>query len=209
MIGMIKKDLYMIRNNYKALGVALVIYLFYSITFNMDMSFFLPFMGLMICISTINYDEYNNWHTYAASLPQGRINIIKSKYITTLIVVALLTIVSLISSTIIGNIRGSFDFIDTLSTMFGMLLAIIVIMSVLYPVLFKYGYEKGRLAMMLIGVSIMGLFVLFTKVVKINVSANFINFLDTYFIPLALLVTILFLTISYILAKKFYSKREF
>ena len=82
MIGMIKKDLYMIRNNYKALGVALVIYLFYSITFNMDMSFFLPFMGLMICISTINYDEYNNWHTYAASLPQGRINIIKSKYIT-------------------------------------------------------------------------------------------------------------------------------
>ena len=81
MLGMIKKDIFMIRNNLKPLIFAIFIYLFYTFMFEADMSFILPFMTLMICISTFGYDEYNNWYSFAAALPQGKINTVKSKYI--------------------------------------------------------------------------------------------------------------------------------
>ena len=92
MIGLIKKDLLMIKNNYKNIIIVLAIYIFYSFQFEMNMYFLLPLMGLMICISTINYDDFNNWHTYAVSLPQGKSGVIKSKYITTISVILLLSI---------------------------------------------------------------------------------------------------------------------
>ena len=96
MLGMIKKDLFMIKNNSKTLIVSLIIYVLYTIMFEMDMSFLLPFMTLMISLSTFTYDDYNNWHLFATSLPQGRTNVIKSKYITTIALIVITTIISIL-----------------------------------------------------------------------------------------------------------------
>ena len=97
----------MLKNNMKSTLIAIAIYIFYSIMFEIDMSFFLPFLGLMLCMSTISYDEFNNWHAYVSTLPQGKINVIKSKYIITIGVTTILTIVGVIISMIMGNIIRS------------------------------------------------------------------------------------------------------
>lgn len=209
MIGMLKKDLFMIKNNYKSLLFALVILVFYSVAFDMDMSFFLPFMGLMMCISTFSYDDYNNWHVYASSLSQGKVNVVKSKYIITLATATILTLAGTLISCIISNTKGRLNIDESLGSMMGGLAGIIIFMSVVFPILFKYGAEKGRIAMLTIVLSIVGLVLLFTKVVKIEVPKNFIVFLDTYFVIVFVIASIVFIGISYLISKKLYLKREF
>ena len=209
MIGMIKKDLFMIKNNYKSLVIAMAIFIFYSIMFEMDMSFFLPFMGLMVCISTLNYDEYNNWYAYATTLPQGKINVVNSKYLTTIGVTSILTIVSILFSFIIGNVRGTFNIDESLSTIMGELLAIIFMMSILFPILFKYGSEKGRMAMIMIGMIIFGIVFLVKDVFHIEISSDIIIFLDKYFLIIFIVVSIILISVSYYISKKIYLHREF
>jgi len=209
MLGIIKKDLFMIKNNSKAIIASLIIYILYTTMFEMDMSFLLPFMTLMIALSTFTYDDFNNWHLFATSLPEGRKNIIKSKYITTITLICITTIISLAVNMIVAKYKGIFNIEEILSSIMGELLAIIFIMSILFPVLFKYGAEKGRIAMLTLGIGIMGLVILVTKVANINIPQNFIAFIDSYFLLLFTTISIILISVSYIFSKKIYMKREF
>lgn len=207
MIGMIKKDLYMIKNNYKSILIALAIYIFYAIEFDMDMSFFLPFMGLMTCISTLNYDDFYNFHAYATSFPQGKTGAVKSKYITTIIVTVLLTLISILLNLVLSNIN--LNLTNSPDTILGILCAMLFMMSILYPILFKYGAEKGRIAMVAIAFAIFAVVILFRKVINIKISNSLISFLDKYYLPIFAIGIIIIITISYLISKKIYLKREF
>lgn len=207
MIGMIKKDLLMLKNNMKSTLIAIAIYIFYSIMFEIDMSFFLPFLGLMLCMSTISYDEFNNWHAYVSTLPQGKINVIKSKYIITIGITTILTIVGVIISMIMGNMTNNYE--EYVSIIMGELLAIIFAISVLYPILFKYGAEKGRLAMIVVGLTLFGIFTLLTKVIKIKIPKEVITLLDSYLPIISIIVAIILISCSYLISKKIYLKKEF
>ena len=195
MIGLIKKDL--------------LIYIFYSFQFEMNMYFLLPLMGLMICISTINYDDFNNWHTYAVSLPQGKSGVIKSKYITTISVILLLSIFSLLIDIIIGNFKGDLLIEESFGVCIGALFAMIFMMSILFPILFKYGAEKGRIAMISIGLGIFGLVMLVSKVIQLEIPKNLIIIFDLYSPIIIIVSSILMIAVSYIVSKKIYLKKEF
>ena len=208
MNGMIKKDLFMIKNNYRSIIVTFIIYIFYTIMFKMDMSFLLPFMSLMICISTFNYDDFNNWHSFATSLPQGKINVVRSKYIISTCLIIISTAISVLLSYVINNIRNiGFD-IST-SVLCGEILAIVFIMSLLFPIIFKYGSEKGRIAMVIAGLSIAGIVTLITKVLKIKISPSILNFITSNIYVLFIGISILMIGISYFLSKKIYLNKEF
>ena len=209
MKGMMIKDFFMIKNNYKSLIIALVIYVFYSFMFDMNMAFFLPFMGLMICISTLNYDEYNNWHTYASSLPQGRVNVVKSKYYISIAVVAILFIFSILLSVLFSMMRPNVEYDMSISYFMGEVVAIIFMMSVLFPILFKYGSEKGRLAMIIIGLSVYGIVLAVTKLIPTKPPVELLQFLDKYSIPIFGVLSIVLLIGSYAISKKVYLKKEF
>jgi len=208
MNGMIKKDLFMIKNNYRSIIVTFIIYIFYTIMFKMDMSFLLPFMGLMICISTFNYDDFNNWHSFATSLPQGKINVVRSKYITAICLTIISTAISVLLSYVINNIRN-IGFDVSTSVLCGEILAIVFIMSLLFPIIFKYGSEKGRIAMMIAGLSIAGIVTLITKVLKIKISPSILNFITSNIYVLFIGICILMIGISYFLSKKIYLNKEF
>ena len=68
MLGLIKKDLFMMKSNIKTLLIILVVYGVMAYQEQMDLSFILPFMSVMIMISTFSYDAYNNWDAYVLSL---------------------------------------------------------------------------------------------------------------------------------------------
>lgn len=209
MLGMIKKDLFMIRNNLKSLLLAIIIYFFYTMMFDMDMSFILPFMIMMICISTFSYDDYNNWHSFASSLPKGKINIVKSKYITTISLTIIATIISIICTFIISNFKTTINFSDAISSIGGYLFAIFILVSILFPFLFKYGAEKGRIVMFILGMGIVAVFILLKKVLNISIPANIITFFDSYGLIIFLVLSVIFISVSYLISKKIYLKKEF
>lgn len=207
MKGMIKKELLMVKNNYKTILLSLLIFIFYSALFEMDMPFFLPFMGLMVCISTMNYDEYNNWHAYATTFPKGRINVVKSKYLSTIVITLALTIVSIILSFIIGSDGGSLDVEDSLSTIIGELFIIIFFISLLFPLLFKFDLEKGRIAMIILVLGIFG--ILYFEKVIYDIPTYITNFFDSYFPIVFVILSLILLPISYCISKIIYLHREF
>ena len=209
MKGMIKKDFLMIANNKKALLVALLLYVVYTFMFDVDMSFFLPIMGMITCISTISYDDYNNWHTYASSLPQGRENVVRSKYIVAIIMILATAVFSLICTYFIKMIKPDIITGNNFEIIFGAIMGVAIIMSIMYPITINFGAGKGRLAIIITGLGFYGLFMLATEVLHIKITPNTLEFLDTYFPYIASVVTIVIISISYLISKKLYLKKEF
>ena len=206
MIGMIKKDMLMVKNNAKSMLVTIMLYVFYTLMFDMDMSFLLPFMALMISISTFQYDDYNGWHAFVSTLPFGRVNVVKSKYVTTLVLIIVTTIIGILFHFLISNqvIIGEY-----FSRLAGEIVAMIFMMSVLFPILFKYGAEKGRLAMMVIGISIVGIVLLVTKFIQIDIPISFFKFFNSYYAVIFIVISIIMIILSYHISKKIYLNREF
>ena len=210
MMGLIKKDLLMFKNSYKSLIITFVMYIAYSFMFDMNMTFLFPFMIVMICLSTFSYDDFNNWDSYAITLPKGRINVVKSKYIVTIVLLIIATILGFTISLITENIKNNpINIKETLSEIFGLLLALAFMISILYPIIFKFGSEKGKIAMITVGISIAGIVLLFTKYIKIDISLDIIQNIEKFLPIICLALSTLMITISYNIAKKIYSKREF
>lgn len=209
MLGMIKKDLCMVKNNKYLFIMAFVICIIYSFMFDMDMSFFLPFMGVISVVSTFSYDDYNNWHAYAATLPQGKLNVVKSKYVVTILLTIVLTLTSLLLGFVIGMIKNNYNFDESISSVMGEIVAILSMAAILYPVTFKYGAEKGRIVLIIIGLGLGIVGILFSRVIKFNLPVELVLFMTKYHVLLFITAIVLILTISYVISKKAYLKREF
>ena len=110
MLSLIKKDLLLMKNNLKLIGIMLVIFLFMILQGSYDLSFLPAMISIMLFISTFSYNEYNKWDAYAITLPNGRKNIVKSKYIATLILVGIFIIITLVLNIIIGYINKNIAF---------------------------------------------------------------------------------------------------
>lgn len=209
MKGLIKKDFLLIKSNVKLIVLMLFVFSIMTIQGQFDISFIVPFIMVMIFMSTFSYDEYNKWDAYAITIPNGRKNIVKSKYIASLILIVVSIIISLLLNYIIGLVNNNLDLDKFISTLSGTTFATILILSIMYPFIFKFGIEKGRIGMFVITFVIVGIVGLFSKYVKIDFPNDLITIFNNYwfiFLPIVLLVMLL---VSYNVSKKIYIKKEF
>ena len=140
MIGLIKKDLAMIKGNFKFLAIFIILYFILGLMGKMDTSFILPFMSVIIMISTFSYDNYNIWDAYVITLPNGRKNSVKSKYVTTILLVLILTIVTVLLSFIITYCRYHIlDYEEILSLTTGSIFGTLLVLSFMYPIIYNLG----------------------------------------------------------------------
>ena len=96
MLGLIKKDFLIIKNNLKLIIVMLMVFFIMALGGQFNISFIPTFIIVMLFISTFSYDEYNNWDAYAITLPGGRKSIVKSKYITSLFLTLLSAVITVL-----------------------------------------------------------------------------------------------------------------
>jgi len=209
MYGLIKKDLMMIKQNFKILMLVFLVFLGMSIMNESDMTFILPFMAVMVSISTFSYDNYNKWDAYAVTLPNGRKNVVRAKYISTLIFVFLSFIISMLSLFVMNKCGINIDLGLSISELIGCLIGILFIMIVMFPIMYKFGVEKGRIALFIISFGITGLAVLLSQNIQINIPSNVIDFFKNYYKVLIPIITCLFLFLSYKFSERFYAKKEF
>ena len=207
MTGMIKRELLMLKGNYKMFIIAFGLYVSYTFLFDMNMSFLLPFMGLMVCISLFTYDDFNNWHSYATTLPNGKKNVVKARYFISIFLILIMSLICILFSFILSSFKTNFSF--DFSGFLGCVFSIIVMMSILYPFLFKFGAEKGRIIMMCFGFIVFGIFILLSKVFSIQIPVNLLLFFDKYLLLIVISLSVIFIGVSYIVSKKIYFKREF
>lgn len=207
MKGLIIKDFLMIKNNIKLI---LFIFIFFIISLNESTDFtFLPsMMSLMFFLSTFSYDEYNKWDMYAITLPNGRKNVVKSKYISAIILLLISLLITFIFSIFILNTKNNINYEELTSNMIGGFFGIVITLSIIYPLIFKYGIEKGRIFMFIGVFLIVSIIDILFKFIDINISNSFLNILDKYFLLIITIISIIILSISYKISNKIYLKKE-
>ena len=210
MIGFIKKDLAMIKSNFKLLGFLVIIYIVMILLGYMDISFILPFMSVMIIISTFSYDNYNKWDAYSISLPNGRKNNVKSKYITTILMLLLVSIIIVILSFIISYINTQTinyeqTLISTLGTIFGTLL----VLTFMYPIIYKFGVEKARILIFIIVFGLAIIIGLISKYIDLSNILKSLLFLENYLVIILIITSIIMVYISYKISEKIFMNKKF
>ena len=86
------------------------------------------------------------------------------------------------------------------------MIAISVIVSIMYPLIFKFGVEKGRI-ILFVGIFLISL--LGSFLINSNVLLTFLRDIDKYLVILLPVITISFLLVSYFISLKVYLKKEF
>lgn len=141
MKGIIIKDIINLRSQYKAYIIILALWFAMGIIGG-DNTFFGGIMIMfvvMLPISTMSYDEKNNWNKFALAMPVSRRDIVLAKY---LFMGCCLVIIAAIS--FIGNFIISRDVSDSLLFTFYAFPAGLLINAVLLPMMYKFGVEKGK-----------------------------------------------------------------
>ena len=210
MLGLIKKDFLLIKANLKQMLVIFAIYLILIFQGTMDITFVVPLIGIMLFISTFSYDDFNNWNPYAVTLPDGRKNVVKAKYIASIILTVILSVVALTLGVGVTYIKSnSINLDETISALMGTILSSVIIISLLYPIVFKFGATNGRIILFAVVFGIAGIGTLIAQFVDMTSIINMINRLDSYSLIAIPIISAILLGISYLISNRIYQHKEF
>ena len=210
MLGLIKKDFLLIKANLKSMIIIFVIYIMLAFQGTFDVTFIIPLIGIMLFISTFSYDDFNNWNSYAVTLPDGRKNVVRAKYIASIILTIILAAVALVIGIGISYTKtNSINLNEIISSLMGTMLSSVIIISLLYPIVFKFGATNGRIILFAVVFGIAGIGALIAQFVDTTPIINMINRLDSYSLIAIPIISAILLGISYLISNKIYQNKEF
>ena len=210
MLGLIKKDLLLIKANLKSMIIIFVIYIMLAFQGTFDATFIIPLIGIILFLSTFSYDDFNNWNSYAVTLPNGRKNVVRAKYIASTILMIILAVVAFSIGIGISYIKtNSINLDEIISSLMGTMLSIVIINSLLYPIVFKFGATNGRIILFAVVFGIAGIGTLIAQFIDMAPIINIINKLDNYLLIVIPIIYIILLGISYLISSKIYQNKEF
>ena len=210
MLGLIKKDFLLIKANLKSMAIIFIVYLILAFQGTFDVTFIVPLIGIMLFISTFSYDDFNNWNSYAVTLPNGRKNVVRAKYIASIILTVILGVIALAIGVGISYTKtNSINLDEIISSLMGTMLSSVIIITLLYPIVFKFGATNGRIILFAVVFGIAGIGALIAQFVDMTFIINMINRLDSYALVAIPIISVILLGISYLISNKIYQSKEF
>lgn len=211
MKGLILKDLYMSAKYFKSFVFIVVVFLGVSFFGNNNLMFiaYPCLLTSIMPITLIAYDEHCKWDIFSQTLPYKKAQIVSSKYIVGLIfstTAYILSVAVLMLKMFTSQNINSSEFIFYTIVM---LIISLFCPTLLFPFVFKFGTEKGRIVFFAICGALAALFAIFAKNFYEVSSDSFLS--DNALFPLliALAVVIVLYIGSWILSIKLYAKKEF
>lgn len=203
MTGLILKDLLNLKKQAKVYLILVIFYFVYGAVFESSSMFssMMTMIAVMIPLTAMSYDERSKWDRYALTMPISRKVIVASRYLLGMIFIAAAFVLSVLVNMVFSKMYS----IESILISLASLSAGITVMSVIFPLLFKYGVEKGRILMML---------VLFTPIAilmmvsKLGVSMPDEETIKT-FIFLSPIIALMLLLVSIYISLSIYRKKEF
>lgn len=210
MLGLIKKDFLLIKANLKSMLIIFIVYFMLAFQGTFEVAFVIPVIGIMIFISTFSYDDFNNWNSYAVTLPAGRKNVVIAKYIGSVILMMLLVTVTFLTEIIVCYTKNSvLDLNEIVSSMMITLLSSVLIISLLYPMVCKFGVTNARVILFVAVFVIVGIGTLVMKYADMTSFADIVSIIDKYSIIIIPVISVILLGISYLISYKIYQNKEF
>lgn len=171
MKGLFIKDLRLIKNQRNFLITLALMFLVLIVT-GVDASFFMgyvPFLLLIVTMSTITYDEQDNSMGFLMALPVSRQTYVLEKYLLSASFgvggFAVTFVIFLITEKAEGSSMTPGDY---LLVFMGFLVFVILFLSLMIPIQLKFGSEKGRMVLFAIFFGIIGLVYLVNKVLTVD-----------------------------------------
>jgi hypothetical protein len=109
-----------------------------SIAFSLGV---LSMISVTLMLTLFSVDEQSNWDKYALTAGVSRKDLVMSKYVFAVG----LTVINFIITLILGTLMGDFSFGISLLTAGLLASATLLILSVMIPLLYKFGVQKGKL----------------------------------------------------------------
>jgi predicted transporter protein len=200
--GLILKDLYGLKQQLKIYIIIAVVWLLIAVT-TRDMSFFsglVMMFTFLVPITSLAYDEKSRFDAYALTMPVKRSDIVLSKYLLSLICGAVCALAGFFVNVICMN-----DIFETAVVTLILLCVGIFFSSIVLPLLFRFGVEKGRTIMMAVLLLPVILALLFSKFDVAIPENEFIKY-SLLFVPV---ITAVVFFVSFQISKKIYEKKEF
>ncbi len=200
--GLILKDLYGLKQQLKIYIIIAVVWLLIAVT-TRDMSFFsglVMMFTFLVPITSLAYDEKSRFDAYALTMPVKRSDIVLSKYLLSLICGAVCALAGFFLNVICMN-----DIFETAVVTLILLCVGIFFSSIVLPLLFRFGVEKGRTIMMAVLLLPVILALLFSKFDVAIPENEFIKY-SLLFVPV---ITAVVFFASFQISKKIYEKKEF
>ncbi len=206
MRGLLIKDFMIIKKHCLLLLAVSALFLAISM-FSGKSTYFLYYsiaIVSIIPINTIAYDEAYKWNKYELLLPVSRVTVVCEKYLLLFIII---TPVILLEGVVSFFVFG-FDILDLLSLMSIMLFCGTMSPIVVFPVVYKFGYIKGRVInMIIIAVLASSITIINAK----NISSG--TLIEGAFTPqknafLFAVIAVIMIIVSILLSVNAYKKRE-
>lgn len=217
MKGLFIKDLRLMKNQRNFLITLALMFLVLIVT-GVDASFFMgyvPFLLLIVTMSTITYDEQDNSMGFLMALPVSRQTYVLEKYLLSVSFgvggFAVTFVIFLITEKAEGS---SMTFENYLLIFMGFLVFVILFLSLMIPIQLKFGSEKGRMVLFAIFFGIIGLVYLVNKVLTVDFTQT--AFYQTItqlpmgiLMAMALVLFVIFVFISAKISLGVMKKKEF
>lgn len=152
MKGLILKDFYNLRKYGKT--VLLISAFYVMLTFMMDNSnLFAGMIVLMVAITSVTsfaYDRQSGWDVYVQTLPVAAKDVVMSKYLLSLLLGLVGSLLALLIGWINGLIKNIPNFTEMLVTAYALLAIGMIFISILLPLVYKFGVERSRVIILAI-----------------------------------------------------------
>ena len=202
MKGLMKKEFLMLWRASRAFLLICVLFIAMSAISQDNIIFlFMPIMISGLLPSTLlSYDERCRWQEFSGALPVSRAQLVSAKYLLGLGCMTFILLVTLIVHLIVRRFPP-----QTLLSMLGAIYGLsLFISAVSLPMMFKFGVEKGRLWYYATLVLVGGASGASAGVATDLFSEGLPSFL--WLIPV---LGVVIFALSWLLAIRFYQKREF
>lgn len=218
MSGLLEKDIRLMLQRKQALIIFLILTLF--MTFTQDSAFvlsYLTFLMTIFAVSTISYDEIDNCYSFLFTLPVSRKTYVIEKYLFISVLGVIGWLFGLVFSQIAVLARGeSITIMEDLSAILMIPLSVLILASIMIPIQLKFGAEKSRIAIAILGAGIFVLAYAGKLLISDQTNAAIDQFLaaqvnESSTLPLILffLAVVLLTLASLAISMKIMDKKEF
>ena len=195
------KDWYVLK---KRSGITLFIILFFAVFAGLQGGFLYTamctMMMIMLTLTTFAYDQSDGWEAYVSALPVSRKAVVQSKYLFGLLTVAG-SILLVLASTVVFKGFEVEILLNALAVQFFLGL---FFLSLNYPLILKFGFEKSRVWYILITFLIVGAGSAFTTVASKAAPQN-----TASVTLIAGILVFSLLIISYFISLRIINRKEF
>lgn len=218
MKGLFVKDIALMKNNKRLLGIIFFTIIFLMIT-GVNSSFlmgYVPFICCTLTMGTISYDEYENGLPFLFILPISRKEYVQEKYFLGFFTEGMGFVLSAVAATIIQWVKTpQMDIFQWLLLCGCFLIFLAIFLALMIPIQIKYGSDKGKIVFLGTFLILIALFYLATRIFEKfsfdfgGVKQFLAGISDWQFLTIGLVLAVAILMVSYFFSIHIIEKKEF